>query len=104
MNRQEAPGWYGKVAALGDFASRRLDHEWVQACDRWLSDCVSSSQSQLGDRAGTFRTGLGGGAQLREQLVESLHASRLAALARSLSRVTAASTSSAPGKRPISLL
>ncbi len=50
MNRQEAPGWYGKLAALGDFASRRLEHEWVQACDRWLSDCVSSSQSQLGDQ------------------------------------------------------
>jgi type VI secretion system protein ImpM len=49
MHRHEAPGWYGKLAALGDFASRRLEHDWVQACDRWLSDCVSSSQAQLGE-------------------------------------------------------
>lgn len=49
MNRQDAPGWYGKLAALGDFASRRLDHDWVQACDHWLSAGVSSSRSQLGE-------------------------------------------------------
>lgn len=49
MSRQEPPGWYGKLAALGDFASRRLANEWVQACDHWLSECVSTSQRQLGD-------------------------------------------------------
>ncbi|MBU6260543.1 MAG: type VI secretion system-associated protein TagF [Burkholderiales bacterium] len=30
-------GWYGKVAALGDFAARRLEAGWVQRCDRWLA-------------------------------------------------------------------
>ena len=34
----------------GDFASRRLPAEWVQACDVWLSACVSSSTRQLGSR------------------------------------------------------
>lgn len=45
-----APGWYGKLPALGDFATRRLAASWVQSCDRWLSDCVAASQDQLGPR------------------------------------------------------
>ena len=45
-----APGWYGKIPALGDFATRRLAADWVESCDRWLSDCVSASQDQLGPR------------------------------------------------------
>lgn len=49
MNLHDAPGWFGKLATQGDFASRRLPPEWVQACDRWLSECVSSSKRQLGD-------------------------------------------------------
>lgn len=44
------PGWFGKLSCLGDFASRRLPPEWVQACDRWLSECVATSQRQLGDQ------------------------------------------------------
>lgn len=42
------PGWYGKLAALGDFASRRLPQPWVQACDQWLSECLLSSRAELG--------------------------------------------------------
>ena len=45
-----APGWFGKLAPLGDFASRRLPPEFVAACDRWLSACIASSQAQLGER------------------------------------------------------
>src|SRR5690606_1152040 len=51
---------------------------------------------QLRHRARALGTGLGGALELGEQLVECLHDSRLAARARSRSRVTAASMSSAP--------
>ena len=43
-------GWYGKLSGLGDFASRRLPAPWVQACDQWLSACMTSSRQQLGER------------------------------------------------------
>jgi type VI secretion system protein ImpM len=33
----EAPGWHGKLPSLGDFASRRLPHEFVEAWDGWLA-------------------------------------------------------------------
>lgn len=31
------PGWYGKLPALGDFASRRLDPGWIARWDGWLA-------------------------------------------------------------------
>lgn len=46
----EAPGWYGKMAVLGDFASRRLPQEFVDACDAWLARGVEHSRAQLGER------------------------------------------------------
>lgn len=46
----EAPGWYGKIASLGDFASRRLSPEWVRACDNWLARSVAASNQLLGAR------------------------------------------------------
>jgi type VI secretion system protein ImpM len=33
-----APGWHGKMPSLGDFATRRLDADFVSAWDEWLSD------------------------------------------------------------------
>jgi type VI secretion system protein ImpM len=45
-----APGWFGKIAPLGDFASRRLPGEWVQSVDGWLSQCMQRSQAALGER------------------------------------------------------
>lgn len=30
-------GWYGKLPALGDFASRRLTPEWIAQWDGWLA-------------------------------------------------------------------
>ncbi|MGM9485102.1 type VI secretion system-associated protein TagF [Roseateles sp. NT4] len=30
-------GWYGKLPALGDFASRRLTPEWIAQWDNWLA-------------------------------------------------------------------
>jgi type VI secretion system protein ImpM len=46
----EAPGWYGKMAMLGDFASRRLPLEFVDFCDAWLARGVEASRAQLGER------------------------------------------------------
>jgi type VI secretion system protein ImpM len=48
MATHDAPGWYGKLAVLGDFASRRLASEWVQGWDHWLSAGLQASQHQLG--------------------------------------------------------
>ena len=31
------PGWHGKLPTLGDFASRRLPHEFIEVWDRWLA-------------------------------------------------------------------
>lgn len=31
------PGWFGKLPALGDFASRRLPPEWIAQWDGWLA-------------------------------------------------------------------
>jgi len=31
------PGWHGKLPSLGDFASRRLPHEFVEVWDSWLA-------------------------------------------------------------------
>ncbi|MCE4538120.1 type VI secretion system-associated protein TagF [Pelomonas sp. P7] len=31
-------GWYGKLPALGDFASRRLTPEWIAQWDGWLAE------------------------------------------------------------------
>jgi len=50
MPADDPPGWYGKLAMLGDFASRRLDAAWVRSCDEWLSAGVQASQSALGGR------------------------------------------------------
>jgi type VI secretion system protein ImpM len=46
----QAAGWFGKMAALGDFSARRLPPEFVSRCDNWLSRCVQTSQQQLGER------------------------------------------------------
>lgn len=50
MATQAAPGWFGKITAVGDFASRRLPDDWVQPCDRWLSQVLAAMREQLGER------------------------------------------------------
>ncbi len=42
-------GWYGKLPCLGDFASRRLPPEFVDAWDGWLQRSIASSRQQLGE-------------------------------------------------------
>ncbi|OWQ84441.1 type VI secretion-associated protein [Roseateles aquatilis] len=44
------PGWYGKVAALGDFAQRRVPPHWVRHCDAWLSGLMNELPAALGPR------------------------------------------------------
>lgn len=50
MAQDDAAGWFGKLAVLGDFASRRLTPDWVKACDDWLSSCLEASRRDLGER------------------------------------------------------
>jgi type VI secretion system protein ImpM len=45
-----APGWYGKLPMLGDFASRRLPAPFVATCDAWLAEGVAASRQQLGEQ------------------------------------------------------
>lgn len=42
-------GWYGKLPAVGDFATRRLTSAMVARCDAWLSAGLAASQRDLGD-------------------------------------------------------
>lgn len=42
-------GWYGKLPAVGDFATRRLTPAMVARCDAWLSAGLAASQRELGD-------------------------------------------------------
>ena len=50
MVQDDAAGWFGKLAVLGDFASRRLAPDWVKACDEWLSSGIEASRRDLGER------------------------------------------------------
>ena len=38
----DAVGWYGKLPALGDFASRRLAGEFIDAWDDWLARGIAA--------------------------------------------------------------
>ena len=44
------PGWYGKIASLGDFASRRLPTDFVTRLDDWLQRIIAGSRAELGDQ------------------------------------------------------
>jgi type VI secretion system protein ImpM len=45
-----APGWFGKLPALGDFASRRIDEAFTARWDAWLQRCLSASRAALGEQ------------------------------------------------------
>ena len=45
---RDPPGWYGKLAMLGDFAQRRLPEHAVRRCDTWLSQHDPSFSAKLG--------------------------------------------------------
>ena len=43
----QVAGWYGKIPALGDFASRRLPASFVDSWDAWLQRSMLASRSFL---------------------------------------------------------
>ena len=48
MTRVEsAPGFFGKVSSQGDFVSRRLPPQVLNAWDVWLQSCMQASRLQL---------------------------------------------------------
>lgn len=47
---RDVPGWYGKLASLGDFAHRRLPPQLLRACDEWLSSAMRGAREELGER------------------------------------------------------
>ena len=51
MNSQMRPGvgFFGKLPGLGDFVSRRLPREFIDAWDQWLQASLRTSQEMLGD-------------------------------------------------------
>ncbi|SFG09826.1 type VI secretion system protein ImpM [Duganella sp. CF458] len=44
------PGWYGKMPALGDFASRRLPPAFIGVWDAWLQRGMAASRASLQER------------------------------------------------------
>ncbi|MFT3717383.1 type VI secretion system-associated protein TagF [Pseudorhodoferax sp.] len=44
------PGWFGKLAMLGDFAHRRLPEPVLRQLDRWLSATMQALPQALGER------------------------------------------------------
>ena len=55
------PGWYGKLPALGDFASRRLPPEFVEPWDRWLAAGLAAWREHDADWLDAFSVyGAGG--------------------------------------------
>lgn len=43
------PGWFGKMPALGDFATRRIDEAFTTRWDAWLQQCMATTRNLLGD-------------------------------------------------------
>jgi type VI secretion system protein ImpM len=43
------PGWYGKLPSLGDFASRRLEGDFIEPWDAWLGEGIAAQREALGD-------------------------------------------------------
>ena len=46
----DAPAWFGKIAGLGDFASRRLAARPRETLDAWLAAGLAASRGELGER------------------------------------------------------
>lgn len=49
VNRSLVPGWFGKIPNLGDFASRRLPDEFIDAWDRWLQLGMAQARDEVGE-------------------------------------------------------
>lgn len=46
MTSTDDLGWYGKLPSLGDFASRRLDPDFIDAWDAWLAQGLVDWQTR----------------------------------------------------------
>jgi type VI secretion system protein ImpM len=46
---EQTAGWFGKIPALGDFATRRLPASFVAPWDEWLSMQLSAAQLKLAE-------------------------------------------------------
>ncbi len=44
----QAPGWYGKLPTLGDFASRRLEPAFIETWDGWLAAGLAAQREAFG--------------------------------------------------------
>jgi type VI secretion system protein ImpM len=44
------PGWYGKLPTLGDFASRRLEGDFIEPWDLWLGEGLAAQREVLGEQ------------------------------------------------------
>jgi type VI secretion system protein ImpM len=42
---QVIPGWYGKLPSLGDFASRRLEGDFIPVWDAWLQEVLQATRN-----------------------------------------------------------
>jgi type VI secretion system protein ImpM len=49
MTGATVPGWYGKLPSLGDFASRRLEPDWIARWDAWLAEGLGSMREVRGE-------------------------------------------------------
>ena len=49
MTGTDILGWYGKLPSVGDFASRRLDPDFIDAWDTWLAQGLSDWQACASD-------------------------------------------------------
>lgn len=45
----DAPGWYGKLPTLGDFASRRLEADFIEPWDHWLAEGIAALRTAQPD-------------------------------------------------------
>jgi len=43
------PGWYGKLPSLGDFASRRLEADFIEPWDLWLGEGLQAQRDAFGE-------------------------------------------------------
>ena len=43
------PGWYGKLPTLGDFASRRLEADFIEPWDLWLGEGLQAQRDTMGE-------------------------------------------------------
>ncbi len=50
MSMSLESGFYGKLPSLGDFASRRLQQDFISSWDNWLQSSLAVSQEVLGEQ------------------------------------------------------